>query len=156
GYLKQLKDPYARYENILEKYNGDIDGLAEKLDSMKPQNAKEMYDYLMKRKPNLYKELTKGSDDVTNLMLKNDKYNLRNISDELSSIDKIKELNKGYNQLNERRLLESINGKQEKIGARLKVSKGKQIFKDVVGEYLFGKLPNKSVDELEHVSGLFN
>ena len=123
---------------------------------MKPQNAKEMYDYLMKRKPNLYKELTKGSDDVTNLMLKNDKYNLRNISDELSSIDKIKELNKGYNQLNERRLLESINGKQEKIGARLKVSKGKQIFKDVVGEYLFGKLPNKSVDELEHVSGLFN
>lgn len=156
GYLKQLKDPYARYENILEKYNGDIDGLAEKLDSMKPQNAKEVYDYLMKRKPNLYKELTKGSDDVTNLMLKNDKYNLRNISDELSSIDKIKELNKGYNQLNERRLLESINGKQEKIGARLKVSKGKQIFKDVVGEYLFGKLPNKSVDELEHVSGLFN
>ena len=156
GYLKQLKDPYARYENILEKYNGDIDGLAEKLDSMKPQNAKEMYDYLMKRKPNLYKELTKGSDDVTNLMFKNDKYNLRNISDELSSIDKIKELNKGYNQLNERRLLESINGKQEKIGARLKVSKGKQIFKDVVGEYLFGKLPNKSVDELEHVSGLFN
>lgn len=156
GYLKQLKDPYARYENILEKYNGDIDGLAEKLDSMKPQNAKEMYDYLMKRKPNLYKELTKGSDDVTNLMIKNDKYNLRNISDELSSIDKIKELNKGYNQLNERRLLESINGKQEKIGARLKVSKGKQIFKDVVGEYLFGKLPNKSVDELEHVSGLFN
>ena len=156
GYLKQLKDPYARYENILKKYDGDIDGLAEKLDSMKPQNAKEMYDYLMKRKPNLYKELTKGSDDVTNLMLKNDKYNLRNISDELSSIDKIKELNKGYNQLNEKRLLESINGKQEKIGARLKVSKGKQIFKDVVGEYLFGKLPNKSVDELEHVSGLFN
>ena len=156
GYLKQLKDPYARYENILKKYDGDIDGLAEKLDSMKPQNAKEMYDYLMKRKPNLYKELTKGSDDVTNLMLKNDKYNLRNVSDELSSIDKIKELNKGYNQLNERRLLESINGKQEKIGARLKVSKGKQIFKDVVCEYLFGKLPNKSVDELEHVSGLFN
>lgn len=156
GYLKQLKDPYARYENILKKYDGDIDGLAEKLDSMKPQNAKEMYDYLMKRKPNLYKELTKGSDDVTNLMLKNDKYNLRNISDELSSIDKIKELNKGYNQLNERRLLESINGKQEKIGARLKVSKGKQIFKDVVGKYLFGTLPNKSVDELEHVSGLFN
>lgn len=156
GYLKQLKDPYARYENILKKYDVDIDGLAEKLDSMKPQNAKEMYDYLMKRKPNLYKELTKGSDDVTNLMLKNDKYNLRNISDELSSIDKIKELNKGYNQLNERRLLESINGKQEKIGARLKVSKGKQIFKDVVGKYLFGTLPNKSVDELEHVSGLFN
>lgn len=156
GYLKQLKDPYSRYENILKKYDGDIDGLAEKLDSMKPQNAKEMYDYLMKRKPNLYKELTKGSDDVTNLMLKNDKYNLKNISDELSSIDKIKELNKSYNQLNERRLLESINGKQEKIGARLKVSKGKQIFKDVVGEYLFGKLPNKSVDELEHVSGLFN
>lgn len=156
GYLKQLKDPYARYENILEKYNGDIDGLAEKLDSMKPQNAKEMYDYLMKRKPNLYKELTKGSDDVTNLMLKNDKYNLRNISDELSSIDKIKELNKGYNQLNERRLLESINGKQEKISARLKVSKGKQVFKDGVGKYLFGTLPNKSVEELEHVSGLFN
>lgn len=156
GYLKQLKDPYARYENILKKYDGDIDGLAEKLDSMKPQNAKEMYDYLMKRKPNLYKELTKGSDDVINLMFKNDKYNLRNISDELSSIDKIKELNKGYNQLNERRLLESINGKQEKIGARLKVSKGKQIFKDVVGKYLFGTLPNKSVDELEHVSGLFN
>lgn len=156
GYLKQLKDPYARYENILKKYDGDIDGLTEKLDSMKPQNAKEMYDYLMKRKPNLYKELTKGSDDVTNLMLKNDKYNLRNISDELSSIDKIKELNKGYNQLNERRLLESINGKQEKIGARLKVSKGKQIFKDVVGKYLFGTLPSKSVDELEHVSGLFN
>ena len=156
GYLKQLKDPYARYENILEKYNGDIDGLAEKLDSMKPQNAKEMYDYLMKRKPNLYKELTKGSDDVTNLMLKNDKYNLRNISDELSSIDKIKELNKSYNQLNERRLLESINGKQEKIGARLKVSKGKEIFKNGVGEYLFGTLPSKSVEELEHVSGLFN
>lgn len=156
GYLKQLKDPYARYENILEKYNGDIDGLAEKLDSMKPQNAKEMYDYLMKRKPNLYKELTKGSDDVTNLMLKNDKYNLRNISDELSSIDKIKELNKGYNQLNEKRFLESINGKQEKISARLKVSKGKQVFKDGVGKYLFGTLPNKSVEELEHVSGLFN
>ena len=156
GYLKQLKDPYARYENILKKYDGDIDGLAEKLDSMKPQNAKEMYDYLMKRKPNLYKELTKGSDDVTNLMLKNDKYNLRSISDELSSIDKIKELNKVYNQLNERRLLESINGKQEKIGARLKVSKGKQVFKDGVGKYLFGTLPNKSVEELEHVSGLFN
>lgn len=156
GYLKQLKDPYARYENILKKYDGDIDGLAEKLDSMKPQNAKEMYDYLMKRKPNLYKELTKGSDDVTNLMLKNDKYSLKNISDELSSIDKIKELNKSYNQFNERRFLESINGKQEKIGARLKVSKGKQIFKDGVGEYLFGKLPNKSVEELEHVSGLFN
>lgn len=156
GYLKQLKDPYARYENILKKYDGDIDGLAEKLDSMKPQNAKEMYDYLMKRKPNLYKELTKGSDDVTNLMLKNDKYNLKNISDELSSIDKIKELNKSYNQLNEKRLLESINGKQEKIGARLKVSKGKEIFKNGVGEYLFGKLPSKSVDELEHVSGLFN
>lgn len=156
GYLKQLKDPYARYENILKKYDGDIDGLAEKLDSMKPQNAKEMYDYLMKRKPNLYKELTKGSDDVTNLMLKNDKYNLRNISDELSSIDKIKELNKGYNQLNEKRFLESINGKQEKISARLKVSKGKQVFKDGVGKYLFGTLPNKSVEELEHVSGLFN
>lgn len=156
GYLKQLKDPYARYENILKKYDGDIDGLAEKLDSMKPQNAKEMYDYLMKRKPNLYKELTKGSDDVTNLMLKNDKYSLKNIPDELPSIDKIKELNKGYNQLNERRFLESINGKQEKIGARLKVSKGKQVFKDGVGEYLFGKLPNKSVEELEHVSGLFN
>lgn len=156
GYLKQLKDPYARYENILKKYDGDIDGLAEKLDSMKPQNAKEMYDYLMKRKPNLYKELTKGSDDVTNLMLKNDKYNLKSVSDELSSIDKIKELNKSYNQFNERRFLESINGKQEKIGARLKVSKGKQVFKDGVGEYLFGKLPNKSVEELEHVSGLFN
>lgn len=156
GYLKQLKAPYARYENILKKYDGDIDGLAEKLDSMKPQNAKEMYDYLMKRKPNLYKELTKGSDDVTNLMLKNDKYSLKNISDELPSIDKIKELNKSYNQFNERRFLESINGKQEKIGARLKVSKGKQVFKDVVGEYLFGKLPNKSVEELEHVSGLFN
>lgn len=156
GYLKQLKDPYARYENILKKYDGDIDGLAEKLDSMKPQNAKEMYDYLMKRKPNLYKELTKGSDDVTNLMLKNDKYSLKNTSEGLSSIDKIKELNKGYNQLNERRFLESVNGKQEKIGARLKVSRGKQIFKDGVGKYLFGTLPNKSVEELEHVSGLFN
>lgn len=156
GYLKQLKDPYARYENILKKYDGDIDGLAEKLDSMKPQNAKEMYDYLMKRKSNLYKELTKGSDDVTNLMLKNDKYSLKNIPDELPSIDKIKELNKGYNQLNERRFLESVNGKQEKIGARLKVSKGKQVFKDGVGKYLFGTLPNKSVEELEHVSGLFN
>ena len=156
SYIKNVKDPYAKYENVLKKFDGDIDGLAEKLDSMKPQNADEMYDYIQRYKPNLYKELTKGSDEINNLLLKNDKYNLQNISDELSSVDKIKELNKRYNQLNERRLLESINGVETKIDPRLKVSKGKEVFTDRVGKYLFGELPDKSVEELEHVSALFD
>ena len=179
AYIDNIQNPYARYERVVNKYGDDVEGLIDKIDSMSPHNADATLDYLRKTRPEMYEQIVKGSDEIDEIIestarrrgyktqqkikddskyfdTKNDKYNLKNIPDELPSIDKIKKLNENYNQLNERRLLESINGKQEKIGARLKVSKGKQIFKDVVGEYLFGKLPNKSVDELEHVSGLFN
>lgn len=58
----------TKFENVINKYANDIDGLVEKLDSMKPQNADAMYSYIQKKHPDLYSELVKGSDEIDEII----------------------------------------------------------------------------------------
>jgi len=58
----------TKFENIYQKYSNDIEGLTEKLDSMKPKNADAMYSYLQRTHPEVYEQIVRGSDDITDIL----------------------------------------------------------------------------------------
>lgn len=68
AYIDNIQNPYARYEKVINKYGDDIDGLVNKIDSMSPHNADATLDYLRKTRPEVYEQVVKGSDEITDMI----------------------------------------------------------------------------------------
>lgn len=68
AYIDNIQNPYARYEKVINKYGDDIDGLIEKIDSMSSHNADVTLDYLRKTRPEVYEQVVKGSDEITDMI----------------------------------------------------------------------------------------
>lgn len=68
AYIDNIQNPYARYEKVINKYGDDIDGLINKIDSMSSHNADATLDYLRKTKPEVYEQVVKGSDEITDMI----------------------------------------------------------------------------------------
>ena len=68
AYIDNIQNPYARYEKVINKYGDDIDGLIDKIDSMSPHNADATLDYLRKTRPEVYEQVVKGSDEITDMI----------------------------------------------------------------------------------------
>lgn len=68
AYIDNIQNPYARYEKVINKYGDDIDGLIEKIDSMSSHNADTTLDYLRKTRPEVYEQVVKGSDEITDMI----------------------------------------------------------------------------------------
>lgn len=68
AYIDNIQNPYARYEKVINKYGDDIDGLIEKIDSMSSHNADATLDYLRKTRPEVYEQVVKGSDEITDMI----------------------------------------------------------------------------------------
>lgn len=68
AYIDNIQNPYARYEKVINKYGDDIEGLIDKIDSMSPHNADATLDYLRKTRPEVYEQVVKGSDEITDMI----------------------------------------------------------------------------------------
>jgi hypothetical protein len=68
AYIDNIQNPYARYEKVINKYGDDIDGLIEKIDSMSSHNTDTTLDYLRKTRPEVYEQVVKGSDEITDMI----------------------------------------------------------------------------------------
>lgn len=68
AYIDNIQNPYAKYEKVINKYGDDIDGLVNKIDSMSPHNAGATLDYLRKTRPEVYEQVVKGSDEITDMI----------------------------------------------------------------------------------------
>lgn len=68
AYIDNIQNPYARYEKVINKYGDDIEGLINKIDSMSPHNADATLDYLRKTRPEVYEQVVKGSDEITDII----------------------------------------------------------------------------------------
>lgn len=68
AYIDNVQNPYAKYEKVINKYGDDIDGLVEKIDSMSSHNADATLDYLRKTRPEVYEQVVKGSDEITDMI----------------------------------------------------------------------------------------
>lgn len=68
AYIDNIQNPYARYEKVINKYGDDIEGLIEKIDSMSSHNADATLDYLRKTRPEVYEQVVKGSDEITDMI----------------------------------------------------------------------------------------
>lgn len=68
AYIDNIQNPYARYEKVINKYGDDIDGLIDKIDSMNSHNADATLDYLRKTRPEVYEQVVKGSDEITDMI----------------------------------------------------------------------------------------
>lgn len=68
AYIDNIQNPYAKYEKVINKYGDDIDGLVNKIDSMSSHNADATLDYLRKTKPEVYEQVVKGSDEITDMI----------------------------------------------------------------------------------------
>jgi hypothetical protein len=68
AYIDNIQNPYARYEKVINKYGDDIDGLVNKIDSMSTHNADTTLDYLRKTRPEVYEQVVKGSDEITDMI----------------------------------------------------------------------------------------
>ena len=68
AYIDNIQNPYARYEKVINKYGDDIDGLVNKIDSMSTHNADATLDYLRKTRPEVYEQVVKGSDEITDMI----------------------------------------------------------------------------------------
>ncbi len=68
AYIDNIQNPYARYEKVINKYGDNIDGLIEKIDSMSSHNADATLDYLRKTRPEVYEQVVKGSDEITDMI----------------------------------------------------------------------------------------
>ena len=68
AYIDNIQNPYARYEKVINKYGDDVEGLIDKIDSMSPHNADATLDYLRKTKPEMYEQVVKGSDEITDMI----------------------------------------------------------------------------------------
>lgn len=68
AYIDNIQNPYAKYEKVINKYGDDIDGLVNKIDSMSPHNADATLDYLRKTRPEVYEQVVKGSDEITDMI----------------------------------------------------------------------------------------
>ena len=64
AYINNIQNPYARYERVVNKYDGNVEGLINKIDSMSSHNADATLDYIKKTKPELYEQIVKGSDEI--------------------------------------------------------------------------------------------
>ena len=68
AYIDNVQNPYAKYEKVINKYGDDIDGLIDKIDSMSSHNADATLDYLRKTRPEVYEQVVKGSDEITDMI----------------------------------------------------------------------------------------
>lgn len=68
AYIDNIQNPYARYEKVINKYGDDVEGLINKIDSMSPHNADATLDYLRKTRPEVYEQVVKGSDEITDMI----------------------------------------------------------------------------------------
>ena len=68
AYIDNIQNPYARYEKVINKYGDDVEGLVNKIDSMSPHNADATLDYLRKTRPEVYEQIVKGSDEITDII----------------------------------------------------------------------------------------
>lgn len=68
AYIDNVQNPYAKYEKVINKYGDDIDGLINKIDSMSSHNADATLDYLRKTRPEVYEQVVKGSDEITDMI----------------------------------------------------------------------------------------
>lgn len=68
AYIDNIQNPYARYEKVINKYGDDVEGLIDKIDSMSPHNADATLDYLRKTRPEVYEQVVKGSDEITDMI----------------------------------------------------------------------------------------
>lgn len=68
AYIDNIQNPYAKYEKVINKYGDDIDGLVNKIDSMSSHNADATLDYLRKTRPEVYEQVVKGSDEITDMI----------------------------------------------------------------------------------------
>ena len=68
AYIDNIQNPYARYEKVINKYGDDVEGLVNKIDSMSPHNADAILDYLRKTRPEVYEQIVKGSDEITDMI----------------------------------------------------------------------------------------
>ena len=68
AYISNIQNPYARYEKVINKYGDDVEGLIDKIDSMSPHNADATLDYLKKTRPEVYEQVVKGSDEITDMI----------------------------------------------------------------------------------------
>ena len=68
AYIDSIQNPYARYEKVINKYGDDIEGLVNKIDSMSSHNADATLDYLRKTRPEVYEQVVKGSDEITDMI----------------------------------------------------------------------------------------
>ena len=154
SYIDNIQNPNARYERVFNKYSNDIDALADKLDSMKPENADLMYDYLRKEQPQVYEQLVKGSDEIdevihgsarlkgyeTEVKTKADKQyfgtkNVREFSN-INKVDDVSKLNENYNKFNLERMFNQNNTSINPIKSRMSIEQGKNAYKQGVNNYL--------------------
>lgn len=68
AYIDNIQNPYARYEKVINKYGDDVEGLVNKIDFMSPHNADATLDYLRKTRPEVYEQVVKGSDEITDMI----------------------------------------------------------------------------------------
>lgn len=68
AYIDNIQNPYAKYEKVINKYGDDIEGLVNKIDSMSSHNADATLDYLRKTRPEVYEQVVKGSDEITDMI----------------------------------------------------------------------------------------
>ncbi len=68
AYIDNIQNPYARYEKVINKYGDDVEGLINKIDSMSSHNADATLDYLRKTRPEMYEQVVKGSDEITDMI----------------------------------------------------------------------------------------
>nr|DAP93634.1 MAG TPA: hypothetical protein [Caudoviricetes sp.] len=68
AYIDNIQNPYAKYEKVINKYGDDVKGLVNKIDSMSPRNADATLDYLRKTRPEVYEQVVKGSDEITDMI----------------------------------------------------------------------------------------
>lgn len=68
AYVNNVQNPYARYERVINKYDGDVEGLINRIDFMDSHNADATLDYIKKTKPELYEQIVKGSDEIDEII----------------------------------------------------------------------------------------
>ena len=68
AYVNNVQNPYARYERVINKYDGDIEGLINRIDFMDSHNADATLDYIKKTRPELYEQIVKGSDEIDEII----------------------------------------------------------------------------------------
>ena len=68
AYVDNIQNPYSKYERVVNKYDGNVEGLINKIDSMSSHNADATLDYIKKTKPELYEQIVKGSDEIDEII----------------------------------------------------------------------------------------